>query len=333
MNRRDFLKASTIAGAGLAIPGCAIHEISKKSSLAADPTKGPIVISTWKAGQEVSLKAYETMASGGSVIDAVEAGARLPEADPGNASVGYGGNPNRDGVVQLDAAIMDGNTLNAGSVAGVTDIKHPISVARLVMDETPHVMLVGNGARQFAIEKGFPDENLLTPRAEKAWERWKEKQQAEKITEENHDTMGTVGLDGKGNMAAACTTSGASWKLPGRVGDSPIIGAGVYCDSEAGGASATGLGEEVIKVCGCYQIVEFMRQGYSPTDAINELIGRLVRRTPKNQNRLLAFVALRADGAYGFGSTTKNFKAAVAQNGKVELFHSPVTTVDLAGIR
>jgi isoaspartyl peptidase/L-asparaginase-like protein (Ntn-hydrolase superfamily) len=244
---------------------------------------------------------------------------RIPEADPENQYVGYGGLPNRDGVVQLDAAICDGDTLNAGSVAGLEGIRHPISVARRVLSETPHVLLVGAGAKQFALSQGFTEENLLTPEAEAAWELWKAKRSKSTATPANHDTVGLLVRTAAGSMAAACTTSGLAWKLPGRVGDSPLVGHGLYCDSKAGAAAATGVGEEIIKVAGSYQVVEFMRQGMDPSEAIDRVIRRIVARDPANAKRMAAFVAIRSDGVVGYGTMGTRFEVAVAIGDRTEL--------------
>jgi L-asparaginase/N4-(beta-N-acetylglucosaminyl)-L-asparaginase len=286
-------------------------------------TRGPVVISTWRHGVEANKVAAMILQVSGNVIDAVEKGVRVIEEDPKITSVGYGGNPNRDGVVELDAAIMDGSNLEAGAVAGIRGIKTPISVARLVMEKTRHVLLVGEGAREFALSQGFKEEDLLTDRAKKAWEKWK-KDPKHRVPGQvdDHDTVGMVAMDKAGGMAAACTTSGLSWKLPGRVGDSPLIGDGLYCDGKAGGATATGIGEEVIKVCGSYQVVEFMRQGLHPNEAIRRVLERVIQRDPRNKERSVAFVAIRADGEVGHGSTIPGFQAAITRGTRTELVNS-----------
>lgn len=344
MRRRGFLKATAVAGAawitGCASPGGPSTSSTRLQAVGAEPvadlngaTTGPVVLSTWKPGLAVSQRGLAVLDEGGSPLDAVEQGARVSEADASNRSVGFGGLPNRDGVVQLDASIMVGDSLDCGSVAAMQDIKHPISVARLVMERSPHAMLVGQGATEFATEHGHPVENLLTPASERAWKKWKESPEGRaalppanegRATPEHHDTMGLVARAADGKMAAACTTSGMSWKLPGRVGDSPIVGAGMYVDDEAGGAAATGLGEEVIKVCGCYQIVEFMRQGVDPNEAIRRVLERIVRRNPRNAKELFGFVAVRRDGAIGLGSTKKAFVAGLARPSGLVLVQSPV---------
>ena len=205
----------------------------------------------------------------------MEAGAKIPEADPENSSVGFGGLPDEQGKVTLDACIMD-HTGNCGSVAFLQNIKHPISVARKVMEETTHVMLAGEGARQFAISQGFEEMDLLTENSREKWERWK-KEQFKQTPHDTHDTISVLAQDSKGNLSGACTTSGWAYKLHGRVGDSPIIGAGLYVDNEIGCAAATGLGEEVIKTTGSFLVVELMRQGYDPTDACKEALTRIIK--------------------------------------------------------
>ena len=303
MNRRNFLKTSALAGVGLAAP--------RQGQVSVPRATGHMtVIATHPAGVAANRVALKLLEGGRGTLDAVEHGVRVAEADPEDTSVGYGGYPNRDGVVELDAAIMDGSTLEAGSVGALQDIKHPVSVARRVLEKTPHVLLVGKGAQRFALAQGFSKENLLTPAARQAWKAARADGFGSRS--ESHDTMGMVALAPDGSMAAACTTSGLAWKLPGRVGDSPLVGHGLYCDAKAGGAAASGLGEEIIKVCGSYQVVEFMRQGASPHEAIRRVLDRILRRSPANRDTFFGFVALRADGEVGYASTTDGFKAAIS---------------------
>ncbi|MCZ6602877.1 MAG: N(4)-(beta-N-acetylglucosaminyl)-L-asparaginase, partial [Planctomycetota bacterium] len=270
ISRRDFLMGAAAAGFAASLPGVARAEGGAVKTV-------PIVISTWKHGVAANEAAWKILSEGGSSLDAVEAGVRVSEGDPNVSSVGYGGRPNADGVVELDAAIMNGVTRQAGSVGSIQKIKHPISVARRVMEKTPHVMLVGDGARRFAVAEGFPEEDLLTERSREAYQKWKAKP---KGGPEGKDTIGMVAVDKEGGLSAACTTSGLAWKLPGRVGDSPLIGSGLYADVSAGGASATGIGEEVIKVCGSFLIVETMRHGASPQDACETAIARILEGHP-----------------------------------------------------
>jgi N4-(beta-N-acetylglucosaminyl)-L-asparaginase len=325
-SRRKFIKASAISASLIAVDKRSI------AALAPYPLKTgfkPIVISTWDFGIAANKDAWKILSAGGSALDAVEQGVRVPEADPKNQSVGYGGLPDRDGHVTLDACIMD-EFGNCGAVAGLEHIMHPISVARLVMEKTPHVMLVGDGALQFAVENGFKKQNLLTKESEKAWKEWLktakyapvmniENKLYDKVAptklpgnQYNHDTIGMLALDAKGNISGACTTSGMAYKLHGRVGDSPIIGAGLYVDNEIGGATSTGVGEEVIRNVGSFLVVELMRQGYSPQDACKEAVMRIIKRKPETaKNIQVGFLALNKKGEYGAYAIQKGFSYAV----------------------
>ncbi len=287
----------------------------------------PIVISTWDFGIAANKAAWEVLSKGGRAVDAVEKGVHVPEADPKNHTVGYGGFPDRDGKVTLDACIMD-EFGNCGAVAGLEHIKHPISVARLVMEKTPHVFLVGDGALQFALENGFKKENLLTEASEKAWKEWlKTAKYAPVINIENmpgnqynHDTIGMLAIDAKGNISGACTTSGMAFKLHGRVGDSPIIGAGLYIDNEVGGATSTGVGEEVIRNVGSFLVVELMRQGYSPEEACKEAVMRIIRKKPETAKEIqVGFLAINKKGEYGAYAIQKGFSFAVCNEQQKDL--------------
>ena len=242
MKRRDFLKKSAIVTTASALVACDVKvDFENVSSYKNGGL--PIVISTWNHGIAANKVAMDIIKNGGNALDAVEAGVRVTESDPEMMSVGYGGLPDRDGHVTLDACIMD-HTGNCGAVSYLQHIKNPISVARKVMEETPHVMLSGKGALDFALDKGFKMENLLTEKAENLWKEWLLTSQYKPIVNiENHDTIGLLAIDEKGNISGACTTSGMAWKLHGRVESSPIIGAGMYVDNEVGGACATGVGE------------------------------------------------------------------------------------------
>lgn len=290
----------------------------------------PIVISTWDFGMAANRAAWEVLKKKGRALDAVEQGVRVAEADLSNHTVGKGGYPDRDGHVTLDACIMD-ELGNCGSVAVLENITHPISVARLVMDKTPHVMLAGEGALQFALENGFKEENLLTPEADNAWRKWlKEKKYSPVMNIENqkhtsqfpgnqynHDTIGMLALDEKGNLSGACTTSGMAFKMHGRVGDSPIIGAGLYVDNEIGAATSTGVGEEVMRTVGSFLVVELMRQGYSPEDACKCALERIIAKKPQVVKEIqVGFLALNKNGEYGAYALQKGFTFAVrdAQN-------------------
>jgi isoaspartyl peptidase/L-asparaginase-like protein (Ntn-hydrolase superfamily) len=278
----------------------------------------PVVLSTWNFGMNANREAWKILTSGGRALDAVEAGARFVEADPSVQTVGYGGYPDRDGHVTLDSCIMDEHG-NCGSVAFLEHIKHPVSVARMVMEKTPHVMLVGEGALQFALANGFKKENLLIEPSEKAWKEWLKKAQYKPVVNiENHDTIGIVALDGKGNLSGACTTSGLAFKMRGRVGDSPIIGAGLYVDNEVGAATATGVGEEVIRIVGCHLVVELMRQGHSPAEACRMAVGRIVQKNPEKAKQVqVGFLALNKQGEYGAYCLQPGFTYAV-RNPEVE---------------
>lgn len=327
MRRREFIiggLAGLGAAAGLpaALPRVLAGQQAENGRGAGAAAITPMIISTWSHGAVANRVAAQILQVGGNAMTAAVRGVMAVEADPENTSVGGGGFPNRDGVVELDAAVMDGDTLQAGAVAALRGIRHPVEVARKVMDTTPHLLLVGEGARAFALASGFTAEELLTEKARKAWEEWRAAQKggaAPKADGKTHDTVGVIVLDRGGSMAAATSTSGLAWKLPGRVGDSPIIGHGLYCDSDAGGAVATGLGEEMAKVCGAFLAVERMRQGVDPSVAIREVLERAIRRDPKNRSTLLAMVALRADGMIGSGAILPGFQAAIARGTEHEL--------------
>lgn len=313
-NRRNFIKTAAIGSVAIALNSFK----SKEEDEMVIPSKNinkPIVLSTWNFGIQANAAAWEVLKKNGRALDAVEAGVKIPEGDPKERSVGYGGRPDRDGKVTLDACIMD-EFSNIGSVACLQHIKHPISVARAVMEKTPHVMLVGDGALQFALSQGFEKENLLVEESEKEWKEWLKTSQYKPIANiENHDTIGMIALDAQGNLSGACTTSGMAFKMHGRVGDSPIIGAGLYVDNEIGAATATGHGEEVIRITGCHLVVELMRQGKSPQKACEEAVARIVKLT-KNRGKELkdiqvGFIALNKKGEYGSYCIQGGFNYAV----------------------
>ncbi|QKJ29826.1 N(4)-(beta-N-acetylglucosaminyl)-L-asparaginase [Mucilaginibacter mali] len=323
-NRRKFIKLSAIGASMASI----FPRIVK-----ADPETGgkstlPVVISTWDFGIAANAGAWAVLSKGGRALDAVEAGVKIPEADMKNHTVGRAGYPDRDGFVTLDACIMD-EFGNCGSVAAMEDIAHPISVARMVMEKTPHVMLVGDGARQFAIENGMKKEHLLTPESEKEWKKWLKKAEYKPVmnienqmpgSKYNHDTIGMLALDSKGNISGACTTSGMAFKMHGRVGDSPIIGAGLYVDNEVGGATSTGVGEEVIRNVGSFLVVELMRRGYSPEDACREAVNRIIKKKPQTAKEIqVGFLAINKKGEYGAYAIQKGFSFAVCNKEKQDL--------------
>ena len=300
-SRRSFIKTVT-AGAAI-MPLASVY--SQKANK-------PIILSTWKFGLEANVAGWKILSANGRALDAVEAAARVPEEDPNNTTVGIGGAPDREGKVTLDACIMDENG-NAGSVAFLENIVHPVSVARKVMEKTPHVMLVGEGALKFAMANGFKKENLLTSQSKKAFQEWKKKEEYKTVANiENHDTIGVIALDAGGNLSGACTTSGMAYKLRGRVGDSPIIGAGLYVDNEVGAATSTGVGEEVMKVVGSYLVVELMRQGRPPQEACQEAVTRIVKRNPEKAKTIqVGFLALNKNGEYGAYCLMPGFNYAV----------------------
>ena len=292
IHRRTFIKQSALGLSALPL-------IQGAAPLWQDET-GPIVLSTWDFGLKANEEAWKVLTAGGWALDAVEQGVKLVEADPSERSVGYGGRPDRDGRVTLDACIMDEN-LNIGSVACLEHIMHPISVARAVMEKTPHVMLVGDGALQFAESQGFKRTKLLTPESEAEWKEWLKKSKYKpKVNIENHDTIGMIAMDKNGRLSGACTTSGMAFKMHGRLGDSPIIGAGLYVDGEIGAATATGHGEEVIRIAGCHLVVELMRQGRTPEEACKEAIERVYKRQKHRLDEIqVGFIALSREGKHG----------------------------------
>ena len=278
-----------------------------------------VVISTWNHGLQANAKAWEVLQAGGSALEAAEQGVRVVEDDPENQSVGLGGRPDRDGNVTLDACIQDHNS-NCGAVSFLQHIKNPISVARKVMEDTPHVMLSGEGAYQFALEKGFEPMNLLTERSKKDWENWLvESEYKPVINIENHDTIGMLVLDENGILAGSCTTSGMAYKLHGRVGDSPIIGAGLFVDGEVGAACATGMGEAVIRVAGSAMVVELMRKGAKPEEACYEVVDRIIKKHQDLTNLQVGFLALDKYGNHGGYSVYAGFDYALRTNQQEEL--------------
>ncbi|GGZ38888.1 asparaginase [Echinicola pacifica] len=320
-DRREFLKKSILSSA-LVIPGALGTSLEGFAKTKKEAQK-PLILSTWNHGMAANDKAWEVLESTGNIVDAVEQGVKVTESDLSNLSVGLQGLPDREGIVTLDASIMKGDG-SCGSVCFVRQVKHPITLARKVMEDTPHVMLAGEGARQFAIQEGFPiEKEELSPKAAKAYENWKVKSEYKPIINiENHDTIGMIGIDENGNMAGSCTTSGLSYKMHGRVGDSPIIGAGLYVDNEVGAATATGLGESIIKICGSFLIVELMRQGWSPQEACEEAVKRLISKNKGIENIQAGFLALNKDGEYGAYAVHPGFNFARHQRGDQSLIDS-----------
>ena len=324
INRRRFLSGSALASMGLLLSSSLKAETLRKLHFPGikNNEHTPLVVSTWRHGLAANNVAWEVLKKGGSSLDAVEQGVRVSEADPEVSSVGYGGNPDRDGDVTLDACIMNKDG-DCGSVAFLQNIKHPISVARLVMEKTPHVMLSGKGALQFALENGFKKEDLLTEKARVKWEEWKIKSKYEPVINvENHDTIGMIAIDNYGDIAGACTTSGLAYKMHGRVGDSPIIGAGMYVDNEVGGAVATGVGELVMKTLGTFLIVELMRGGKTPQQACKEAIKRIADKQKDYKKFQVGYIAVNKSGEIGAFSINKGFDYALYQDGENELIKS-----------
>ena len=303
MKRRNFLKKASATGLGLmavssTIISCKDEKEEKKAITTTDKIIVPVVVATWRF-HNATKAAWEVLEKGGSSLDAIEQGCRVEEADLENTTVGNGGAPDRDGNVTLDACIMNKEG-NYGAVVCMENIAHPISVARKVMEDTPHVLLAGKGAEQFAVSKGFKKENLLTEASKKAWKKWKETSEYKPIINiENHDTIGMLAIDKNGDISGGCTTSGLAYKLAGRVGDSAIIGSGLFIDNTIGGATATGMGEEVLKTVGSYLIVELMRQGRTPQEACEEGVKRIVTSNPNYKNFQVGYVALNKKGEYG----------------------------------
>ena len=315
-SRRDFLRTSLLATSSLALP----HGVAAGESPARAPTHGRVV-STWDFGVGANAAAWPVLARDGSALDAVEAGARWAEGDLCNSTVGHCGYPDRDGVLTLDSSIMRGDG-SCGAVAGLEDIEHPVSVARAVMEKTPYVMIVGEGAQQFAVSQGFPKKPLLTDAARAAWRKWLSTSNYQPSTgaehdripgdSHDHDTLGIVALDGHGTLAGACTTSGIAWKMHDRVADSAIIGAGLYVDNDVGAATASGVGEEMIRNSASFLVVEFMRQGRTPTEACREAIKRVVHKRPAASKTVqVCFLAINREGKVGAFALHPGFVYAV----------------------
>lgn len=322
LNRRNFFQSSLLTTAALLL-----RKTSQANFRIEGPVNKPLVISTWSTNEKANAEAWRVLGKGGRALDAVEAGVQIPEADPKDTSVGYGGLPDRNGIVTLDACIMD-EFGNSGAVMCLERIMHAIKVARLVMEKTPHVQLVGEGALQFALQNGFKQQNLLTAESEKEWKKWLKSSKYDPMTipklleqktrkdgagqQHNHDTIGMLALDEKGNLSGACTTSGMAFKMHGRVGDSPIIGAGLFVDNEVGAATSSGVGEEVVRICGSHAVVELMRQGLSPEDACKKTCERIIhKRGEKARDMQVGFIAVNTQGEFAGYALQKGFSYAV----------------------
>ena len=319
MSRRRFLKNLGLASAGLAIkPITSTAQTTAKSLPIKD---SPLVISTWIHGMEANEGAWSVLENGGAALDAVQKGVAVTESDMNNRSVGLAGRPDRDGHVTLDACIMDHDS-RCGSVAFLEDIQHPIDVARAIMDKTPHVMLVGEGAQKWALENGFSkvDFEVPIPEVQKDYENWLIKSEYKTgVNVENHDTIGMLALDASGRMAGACTTSGMAYKIRGRVGDSPIIGAGLFIDGDVGGATATGVGEAMIRTAGASAVVESMRRGASPEEACYDIVQRILKKHPGVEGMQVGFLAMNMQGEYGGYSVYDGFNYALRSNDRNDM--------------
>jgi N4-(beta-N-acetylglucosaminyl)-L-asparaginase len=283
----------------------------------------PLVVSTWAFGKPSNEAALRTLNQGGSILDAVEQGLRLAEAESTDHSVGLGGRPNAAGVVQLDAAIMTGVGHRAGAVAALEGIRHPISAARKVMEKSQHVMLVGEGARAFALAEGLESVNVESrPNESRKAEPKKEAALLPVKFKEGHDTLTLLVLGESRDMAAGCSTSGLAGKLPGRVGDAPIIGSGLYVDNEVGAAGATGLGENIMRYCASFMVVENMRRGMSPEEACLETIRRILRFEPKGEALKINLVAINKEGQFGAAGTPSPFPFAVTTRASSSVLNS-----------
>ena len=314
-NRRNFIKKATLGSMGMTTVSSWSSAFTADPSITASKTlQKPLIISTWNHGLEANAEALNQLNNGKTALDAIVSGVGICEADPANKSVGYGGLPDREGHVTLDACIMDHKS-NCGSVSFLQEIKHPIAVAQKVLENTPHVMLSGKGAQDFALSQGFLKENLLTSESKKDWEEGLKKSKYKPVINmENHDTISMLVLDENGNLSGGCTTSGAAWKMHGRVGDSPIIGAGLFLDNEVGAAAATGLGEAVIRTAGSAMVVELMRQGKSPFDACKEIVERIYNKHKDHKDMdylQVGFIAVNKNGAHGGYSLRSGFNYAV----------------------
>ncbi|MEO6000700.1 MAG: N(4)-(beta-N-acetylglucosaminyl)-L-asparaginase [Chitinophagaceae bacterium] len=337
-HRRKFLQTTFLSSTALLLG---------KRSLSESPQAGvvpmidqPVIITTWAQNKKANAAAWEVLGTGGRALDAVVKGVQVPEADPGDMSVGYGGMPDRDGKVTCDSCVMD-EFDNCGAVMCLEHIVHAVLVARLVMEKTPHVQLVGAGALQFALEQGFEKVNMRTPQSEKAWKQWLKTNKYDPTTTDsllrkadknslsvpgqqfNHDTIGMLALDAKGNLGGACTSSGMAFKMHGRVGDSPIIGAGLFVDNEVGAATSSGVGEEVVKIVGSHLVVELMRQNYNPEQACKKVIERMVRkRKEKLKDLQVGFIAVNNKGEFGGYALQKGFTYCVTTNQGTKIYEA-----------
>ncbi|MCS6916815.1 MAG: N(4)-(beta-N-acetylglucosaminyl)-L-asparaginase [Chitinophagales bacterium] len=318
-DRRTFIRKTALAAGSSLLAA----SVGQKAAAVVPQHEGHLILSTWSFGMKANAKAMEMLQAGSRLLDAVEEGVKVVEADPSMTSVGLSGFPDRDGNVTLDACIMDEEG-KAGSVTFLQYIEHPVSVARLVMEKTPHVMLSGKGALRFALDNGFRMKKGLSPQARQAWEEWKKKTgYVPRPSADNHDTIGLIARSAQGKLAGACTTSGVAFKMYGRVGDSPIIGAGLYVDPLVGAATATGVGEYVMRICGAHTIVELMRQGVPPQQACVEALKRIVQRHQSLEGVQVGFLALHRSGSYGAYALRPGFQYALSLGNNHALHDAP----------
>lgn len=324
MKRRDFVKVGAIGSTAIIVDSCGLNKGPKKEpKRTLIRSKNIKAISTWNAGIEANKAALIELKNNGSALNAIEKGLNITESDASNSSVGLGGMPDENGLVTLDACIMD-HEYNCGAVSFLQNIEHPISVARKVMEKTPHVMLSGKGAYDFAIKNGFKHTNLLTTESHQKWLEWKAESEKKlpTINHENHDTIAMITIDENGHIAAGCTTSGWAYKLHGRVGDSPIIGAGIYVDPDVGAACATGMGEAVIRICGTHAVVEQMRNGLSPDEACQVVIERVKKSNKDLKDLQVGFIAMNIEGSHGGHSMYGGFEYAIEDANESSLIKS-----------
>lgn len=327
MKRRNFLQKAALGSVGITTLGSSLAATAATSKKAKDKQEAlasnsllPVVIATWSV-EQATKKAWQSMEDGSSALDAVIAGCGVEEANAKGQSVGIGGLPDREGRVTLDACVMNEKG-DYGAVLCMQNIMHPIAVAKKVMEDTPHVILAGVGAEQFAVSQGFKRENLLTEQSKKDWETWKKTSKYKPIINiENHDTIGMLAIDKNGTISGGCTTSGLAYKMAGRVGDSAIVGSGLFVDNEIGAATATGLGEEVLKTVGSYLIVELIRQGKSPQEACEQAILRIIEKTPNFKDFQVGYIAVNKKGETGAYSIHEGFTATTYQNQKNTTFN------------
>ncbi len=323
-----------IAGTAALMAGCVPVESSpdqdkleRSEPASVAGLEGPIILSTWDHGMAANAGAWTALEGGGTVLDAVERGVMVTESDFSNRSVGLGGTPDRDGRTTLDACIQDHDGA-CGAVACLEHIEHPVSVARAIMERTPHVMLVGEGAHRWALENGFAEREVDIPEVRAAYAEWLKKSAYKPVVNrENHDTIGMIAMDANGRMAGSCTTSGLAYKIHGRVGDSPIIGAGLFVDGEVGAACATGTGELVIRTAGCHTVVELMRHGLDPEAACKQAVQRILKFLKSPLDHQVGFLALRSDGVFGAWSIQKGFTYALRTTAGAKLMRSEAELV------